>query len=306
MTPSRRNVLVKGTVGVSALAGIGWFANHRLNSDVAVSDLDPPPERREENWTLRLDEQWDGSELDRSRWAISFIDNGDAIPDDDATVSEDHVVVDGNQCRLRVESQGTGPDGCYQGVLNSSTYGLDWHPPEGVPVNPVEGGGGQYMETRLQMPGRTGILPAFWAMPANTNWPPEIDVVELFQQGDDPESERQTLQTDAHWTQSTEPGDQDTHAHETHSTDTEIDLTETFNTYGCAWFEDRIEWYFNGDHINTRDGPPELFATLNNGAALPFGLIFSNHVNRFGNANLNEEWTEEMVIDWVRVWDSAE
>lgn len=305
MTLGRR-ALLKGTAGVSALAGIGWVANRRFNDspDIPISDLAPPPERSDENWTRRLDEQWRGGELDRSRWAPHFIDHGDSVPDDDATISEDHVTVDGDHCRLRVESQGTGPDGCYQGVLNSSTYGLDWHPHEGIPINPVEGGGGQYMEARLRLPGRTGILPGFWSMPANTNWPPEIDVVELFQQGDNPESERRTFQTDAHWTSSTQPGDQDAHEHDTRSIETERDLSETFNTYGCAWFEDRIEWYFNGNHVRTKESPAELFTTLTHGAALPFGLIFSNHVNRFGNANLDEEWAEEMVIDWVRVWDS--
>lgn len=304
MNDSRRGLLAKGAAGVSALAGIGWVTQRSIDSSGEGNDMLPPPARPDEEWTLRFDEQWDG--FDDSRWARNFIVDGDVVPDDDATVSGDHVVVEGNQCRLQVQSEGTGPDGCYQGVINSSTYGLDWHPHEGVPVNPDEGGGGQYMEARLKLPGRTGVLPGFWSMPANTNWPPEIDIVELFQRGNDPESERRTFQTDAHWTWSTEPGDRDTHAHETRSTDTGIDLTETFNTFGCAWFEDRLEWYFNGDHIHTRDGPDELFATLNHGAAHPFGMVFSNHVNRVGEANLDEEWMAEMVIDWVHVWDRTE
>lgn len=330
MDNSQRRTFLKSAIGVISLTGISyviikeyrklheiiWGKNKDDEPTDDSSDTDTVEEEQTDSvtgdnpdgptgeWSLRLDEQWD--EFDTSYWAVGFIDHEDWIPDDDASVSPEHVVVEDNQCRLLIESKGTGPDGCYQGVINSSTGGERWHPSEGVPIDPAAGEGGQYMEARIKMPGRTGILPGFWAMPANMNWPPEIDVVELFQQGDTPESERQTFQTDVHWTQSTEPGDQDTHAHDPHSTETGIDLTETFNTYGCAWFEDRIEWYFNGNHINIRDSPPELFATLNNGAALPFGLIFSNHVNRFGNANLNEEWIEEMVIDWVRVWDLSE
>ena len=302
MTESRRRFLLK-TAGSISFAGTGGYLlrSQTGNSTSGGHKQSDGPDGPDGDWILRLDEQW--NEFDTSRWSVGFIDHSTVVPDDDATVSEEHVIVDGDRCRLQIESQGTGPDGCYQGALNSSTRGLEWHPSEGVPVNPVEGGGGQYIEARIKMPGRTGILPAFWAMPANTNWPPEIDVAELFQRGSNPEAERRTLHTDAHWTTSTNPGDQSTHRHDKRSTEMGIDLPTTFNTYGCAWFEDRLEWYFNGSRIRTREWPPELFATLTHEGALPFGLLFSNHVNRVGTVNLHEAWTEEMVIDWVRVWD---
>ncbi|WP_339103275.1 family 16 glycosylhydrolase [Haloterrigena salinisoli] len=327
MNDSRRRALLKSAVGVLSVTGIGcaaakqykksqgkdWKKSEDEGTTDESSDTDIVEEEQTDfvtgdnpdgpagEWSLRLDEQW--NEFDTSRWGVGFIDHEDWIPDDDASVSPEHVVVEDNQCRLLIESTGTGPDGCYQGVINSSTGGEGWHPSEGVPIDPAAGEGGQYMEARIKMPGRTGILPGFWGHAANMNWPPEIDVVELFQYGDNPSRERQTLHTNAHWTSSTEPGDMDTHLHNGNATETGIDLTETFNTYGCAWFEDRIEWYFNGEHVITRDSPDELLETLNHEDARPFGLIFSNHVNRIGEADLYDPWTEEMVIDWVRVWD---
>lgn len=252
-------------------------------------------------WRIVLDEQWD--EFDEDRWAVGFIDHESWIPDDDASVSEDHVAIADGQCTLQIESKGTGVDGCFQGVINSSVGGEDWHPAGGVPIDPVPG---QYIEARIKMPGRTGILPAFWAHPANTDWPPEIDFVELFQSGNDRTADRETLHVNAHWTSTGECADMAHHEHDPYSTRTGIDLTETFNTYGCAWFEDRIEWYFNGDHVLTRESPDELFETLNNEHCLPFGMIFSNHVNRVGEADLDTAWVEEMVIDWVRIWDCEE
>ncbi len=250
----------------------------------------------EGNWTTVLREEWE--EFDPRRWGVGFIDREEWIPDDDASVSGEHVSVEDGQCVLTIESRGTGPAGCYQGVINSSVGGMEHHPSVGIPIDPVPG---QYVEARILLPGRTGVLPAFWMHPANTNWPPEINIVELFHRGVDPRAERRTMNVDVHWSESGQPGDPDTHEHTPSPMDVGVDLTEGFNRYGCAWFEDRIEWYFNGDHMLTRSSPPEMTATLTAPAARPFGLVFSNHVNRIGRADLERAWTEHLVIDWVKV-----
>ncbi len=250
------------------------------------------------DWQLIVDEQWEA--FDTDRWGVGFIDREEWIPDDDATVSEDHVTIEDGNCVLEIESEGRGPEGCFQGVINSSPGDEDHHPSEGIPIDPVPG---QYVESRLTLPGRTGILPAFWMHPANMNWPPEIDIMELFQPGDDPQSERQQVNVNVHWSASGEPDDRDRVRDAPFPMETEIDLTESFNTYGCAWFEDRVEWYFNGDHLLTRSSPPAMVQSLTAPEARPFGLIFSNHVNRIGQANLDEQWTERLTIDWVRVWE---
>ncbi|MDZ5813358.1 family 16 glycosylhydrolase, partial [Halorubrum sp. AD140] len=112
--------------------------------------------------------------------------------------------------------------------------------------------------------------------PANTNWPPEIDVAELFQRGDAPETGRRSLNVNVHWSASGEPNDRETHEDAPSTVDVGVDLTESFNRYGCAWFEDRVEWYFNGERIAARSSPPAMISSLTAGAARPFGLIFSN------------------------------
>jgi len=246
------------------------------------------------DWTVVLTETWD--EFDSDRWGIGFIDRAEWIPDDDGTVSSDHVYLEDGYCVLEIESEGTGPSGCYQGVINSSVGDEPHHPPVGIPIDP-----GQYIEARLKLPGRTGVLPAFWMHPANTSWPPEIDIVELFHRGDDPQAERESLHVNVHWSESGEPDDRDTVLQAPTSVDTGRDLTETFNRYGCAWFEDRIEWYINGEQIATQSSPPELLSSLRADSARPFGLVFSNHVNRIGEADLTETWTERLLIDWVEV-----
>ncbi|ELZ24394.1 rhizobiocin/RTX toxin and hemolysin-type calcium binding protein [Haloterrigena salina JCM 13891] len=251
-------------------------------------------------WTLTLDEQWDT--FNRDIWGIGFGGSGLTAVSDDATVREDHVIVENNRCKLLVSSDGTGKDGVYQGVLNTADDDNEWNPNEGFTIDPKPG---QYVEARMKMPGRTGVLPAFWSMSNSHTWPPEIDFVELFQFGNDEALERQTLHANAHWTSTGVPGDMDNHEQNPYSMNTGTDLTETFNTYGCAWFEDRVEWYFNGTHVVTRESPAEMLETLSHQDACPFFMMFSNHVNRLGDADLDTAWEAEMVIDWVRVWEFA-
>jgi hypothetical protein len=292
--PRRRTIIAT----LSAVAAAGC-----LNSSGSMTTAPPYDSKGEptDSWQLVVDEQWET--LNTDRWAVGFIDREEWIPNDDATVSADHVHVDDGTCTLEVESRGTGPDGCFQGVINSSVGGGSNHPTTGIPIDPVPG---QYVEARLKLPGRTGVLPAFWMHPANRNWPPEIDIVELFQPGEtDPQEEREQLHTDVHWSKSGQPNDRETHEHDPVVEDTEVNLTESFNTFGCAWFADRIEWYFNDNRIDSRSAPPAMLESLTAAEAQPFGLIFSNHVNRIGQADLTTSWTEQLQIKWVRIWKQS-
>lgn len=250
----------------------------------------------EGDWSVVVEENWD--QFDSDRWGVGFIDREEWVPEDDATVSADHIFIEDGQCILEIESNGTGPSGCYQGVINSSVGGESHHPPVGIPIDPSPG---QYIEARLKFPRRNGVLPAFWMHPANTNWPPEIDIVELFQHGDNPETETQLMNVDVHWSSSGEPNDRENHEHSPASVNVSNDLTENFNTYGCAWFEDRIEWYFNGKQVAAHSLNSVMRASLTASTARPFGLVFSNHVNRIGQADLTQSWTEQFVIDWVKI-----
>ncbi|WP_138007150.1 glycoside hydrolase family 16 protein [Halalkalirubrum salinum] len=280
-TPRRRLLSTLGSIGVVGLAG--------CTTDDRDQSADP-----DGDWEVIVDETWES--FDTDRWAVGFIDREAWIPDDDAAVSDEHVMIEDGTCVLRIESEGAGPDGCYQGVINASVGGEPWHPDEGIAIDPSPP---VYVEATMQLPGRVGILPAFWMHPADTTWPPEIDVVELFQDGSS--NERETLNADVHWSDSGHPGDQSTHRHDPIAHQTGRDLTATMNTYGCAWFEDRIEWYFNGGQIATQTLSGSQRACLTADDARPFSLVFSNHVNRIGEADLSAPWVEELRIDRVRV-----
>ena len=278
MFTRRGLIAAAGVIGTVSVAGCSSDLERRLTND----------------WRIVIDETWE--QFNPDRWGVGFINPERWVPDDDATVSTSHVSVEDGSCVLQIESNGTGTSGCYQGVINSSVGGEGWHPDVGIPIDPTPP---TYVEATMKLPGRDGILPAFWMHPADGTWPPEIDVVELFQDGS--ENQRRTYQADLHWSDSGQPGDRSTHRHDPITHFTERNLTKSMNTYGCAWFDDRVEWYFNGYQMGTRyiNGPTR--ASLLAPESRPFGLIFSNHVNRIGTADLSVPWTETMEIDRVRV-----
>lgn len=279
--PSRigRRQLLKST-GLGTLIGVSGLS---INSRSATAGTDgPPPETPD--WRLAFDEQFAGDTLDEDRWQVGF-GWGNTADNDDAVVSEDNVVVRDDSLRLLITHGGGGESDVTQGAINTKdrrTYGP-----------------GHYFEARMKLPKRTGVLPAFWAKPDSEAWPPELDFVELFQEeGADPHQ----AHFNVHYSSSGEAGDESTHSQAPVVHDSDVDLTDSFNVYGCAWLEDSVSFYFNGKFVGacTED---EAITGVNTGH--PFYLMFSNHVNRVGTADYSQSWEEETVVDWCRVWKDA-
>lgn len=282
-TPSTkigRREWLKAT-GLGAATALGTLS---LGAHTVAADTTGGPENPED-WELVFEDQFESDTLDTSKWDVGF-GWGMTSNNDDADVSEDNVVVDEDVLRLRCTHDGSGAGGVYQGAINTR--------------NKEAFGPGHYFEARMRLPGRTGLLPAFWAKPNSEAWPPELDFVELFQTGEDTEAERHTAHYNVHWSTSGQVDDENAHTNDGMTHDDGIDLTETFNTYGCAWHEDRLEFYFNGTRIGTQDGT-DLMSAVNAGA--PFYMMFTCHVNRFGTPDYSESWEEEITVDWCRVWE---
>ena len=269
--------------GVGAMAAIGGMVAGS-SSVGAVSDGGPADP---ENWKLAFEDQFEGYSLNTDNWGVGF-GWGNTANGDDAVVTADNVIVDNGTLRLRITHGGGGSNDVYQGAINSK--------------NRQYFGPGHYFEAKIRMPGRQGLLPGFWSKPNSEAWPPEIDFVELFQQGNDVYGDRHHAHFNAHWSSSGQVGDQSTHTHNPMTHDTGIDLTESYNVYGCAWHEDSIDFYFNGAYVGSRDASSMMDA-VNAGA--PFYLMFTTHVNRIGSADYSQPWEEEMAVDWCRVWEYA-
>lgn len=113
-----------------------------------------------------------------------------------------------------------------------------------------------YAEVRARMPQGRGFLSAFWTMPIDKTWPPEIDVIEVL--GQDPAMAHLTL----HFPKNGEKWKDDKDGGKFRGSD----LSAEFNTFAAKWDETGVIWYVNGVERHRTDKSPNepmyLLATL--------------------------------------------
>jgi beta-glucanase (GH16 family) len=96
-----------------------------------------------------------------------------------------------------------------------------------------------YFEIRAKLPTGRGVWPAFWLLPTDKTWPPEIDILEAF---GDTSSEGQGGRSDIHYA---------IHSQDKKYScegwyDTKTDVTAGFHTYGADVEPDGVTYYFDG------------------------------------------------------------
>ncbi|MER8528424.1 family 16 glycosylhydrolase [Mesorhizobium sp. M1272] len=101
-----------------------------------------------------------------------------------------------------------------------------------------------YFEIRADMPEKQGVWPAFWLLPADCSWPPELDVVEML--GQDPNKLILTSHSN------------ETGTHTTVSSTAYAADTEGFHTYGVLWTEDELVWYFDDVEVARAATPSDM------------------------------------------------
>jgi hypothetical protein len=142
-----------------------------------------------------------------------------------------------------------------------------------------------YFEIRAQVPSGQGLWPAFWLLPQNGNWPPEIDVMEVL--GHDPS----TYYPGAHWT-----GLDGSRRFQTPMVSTELDLSQGFHTYGTLWKPDTISFYLDGEVVHSMATP----SGLNEPMYLLAGLMVGGTWG--GDPDASTVFPAEFKIDSIRAW----
>jgi beta-glucanase (GH16 family) len=88
-------------------------------------------------------------------------------------------------------------------------------------------------EIRCKVPAGMGLWPAFWLLPVDTSWPPEIDVFELRGQ------ETKTVYMNVHWSNGgahrQDPGQF-----------TGPDFSKRYHTFAVEWEPDTLTWFVDG------------------------------------------------------------
>jgi beta-glucanase (GH16 family) len=140
-----------------------------------------------------------------------------------------------------------------------------------------------YFEIRAKLPKGKGLWPAFWLLPADQTWPPEIDVLEVL--GDN----MNKLYTTEH------------HGKEqSNGRDTMVpDMSADFHTYAVDWRPDTITWYFDGRQVYRAPTPPDMHK--------PMFLIANLGVGGYwpGVPDQSTQFPAKYVIDYIRAYRFA-
>lgn len=139
-----------------------------------------------------------------------------------------------------------------------------------------------YFEAKVKLPKGVGLWPAFWLLPEDRSWPPEIDIFEGkgFQSNN--------LYFTNHW------GTRDNHQMKG-SVYSGPDFTAGYHIVAVEWDKDSIKWYVDGSLKFTETG---------HSPQVPMYVIFDLAVgNGFaGEPDSTTPFPSKLSVDWVRAW----
>lgn len=143
-----------------------------------------------------------------------------------------------------------------------------------------------YFEMRARWTGGKGLWPAFWLLPSDGAWPPEIDVMEAL--GHEPT----TIYQSVHSKQTGK------HVGRTERIALRTDASQ-FHTYGVLWTRDEIRFFVDGRQTAARPTPAD--------AHRPMYLLVNLAVGgRWpGDPDADTRFPAKMTVDYVRAWRLA-
>lgn len=157
------------------------------------------------------------------------------------------------------------------------------------------------MEANIKVPSTPGIWPAFWMLPTNSaygGWAAsgEIDIMESVNYAN---TIYGTIHFGGVWPNNT---------YLTCTRSTGVDYSQAFHTYSVEWQPGLLRWFIDGDGYCTRGSSQWYSESAPNDADAPFDQPFHFLLNvavggNFpGNPNGASQFPQEMVVDWVRVY----
>lgn len=235
------------------------------------------------DWKLAFADEFDGDQLDRTKWSTTMEFAGTHGPRYhneyylSYTVDEDVIVSDG-LLRLRTDRRtvsGAESPGIFnytQGLVSSHDKFAFTH---------------GYVEIRAKFPGGKGLWPCLWLMPQHQGWPPEYDIAEYY-------AGQRTMhhglaygglysaKWDSIW-------------------DSTTDFESDWHTFALEWGPGRSTWFV--------DGVPRKIIEADYVPSVPMYVILSNSISSvFGPSGAPDAATvfpNFFLIDYVRIYQSA-
>lgn len=139
-------------------------------------------------------------------------------------------------------------------------------------------------EMRAKLPKGRGLWPAFWLLPTDKSWPPEIDIMEVL--GHEITKYYTTLHTK-------ETGGHTKSDIPVHNVP---DLSAGFHTYAMDWGPSETIFYFDDKEVARRPTPADMNK--------PFYILINLAVGGGwpGSPTAQTKFPATMQVDWVRVW----
>jgi beta-glucanase (GH16 family) len=134
-----------------------------------------------------------------------------------------------------------------------------------------------YFEMRAKLPRGKGVWPAFWLLPADLSWPPEIDVMESV---GDPSKVYVTL-----------------HSKAAQSHGTEVQVTpDDFHTFSVSWSQDAVIWFVDGREVKREPTPADMHKPMYLLANVALGGDWA------GAPDHTTPFPARMEIDYIRAY----
>ena len=140
-------------------------------------------------------------------------------------------------------------------------------------------------EMRAQLPAGQGLWPAFWLLPSDGSWPPEIDVMEVL--GNAMTKLYTTIHSSTAGTSGASP--------------TVANMSTGYHTYAVDWEPNTITFYFDGQEVYQVATPSDMHKPMYMIANLGVGGAGSWP----GATNSSTPIPANMNIDYIRAYASA-
>jgi len=230
-----------------------------------------PPKPPAASWQLAFSDDFDGQSLDEGKWTSEFPWGRDR-----SSVGElqyyapDAFNLDKGRLGITAQTTSEGSHQYTSGLISShNSFAPEF---------------GRF-EIRCKLPRGQGLWPAFWLLPSDTSWPPEIDVFEAL--GHEPNQVHMV----AHWS---EAGG--------HQQSGEVysgpDFSADFHTFAVEWTAEKLVWFVDGVKRHevvgkSPRGPMCLLANLAVGGNWP------------GAPDATTQFPATFEIDYIRAYQQG-
>lgn len=240
-------------------------------------------------WRMVFQDEFTASTLDATKWVPCFpwgtTGGCQSTTTPNSTYRPDHVNIENGVLKLKTtKGPYLGTDGnTYQygaGMVSTHSYGGT------APKFAAKYG---FFEARIKVPKGKGLWPAFWLLPEDGTWPPEIDIMENL-----------TGNTNTTFAHHMHYHYLENAAHKDSGGEwmSPIDLAADFHVYGVSWSPTAIKWYVDGVERRT------AFTQANAIAAVNMYMILNLQVGGSwpGEPDVTTPFPSSFEVDYVRAW----